>query len=110
MEIKKIVTDKILTVELSGRLDAVTSLDLDGELKKSFDGMDKIIFDLKDLNYIASAGLRILLKYQKKSEKEGLLMTIKNVQPEVREVLDMTGFSDFLNIEENSEKKLSISF
>ena len=56
MEIKKIVTDKILTVELSGRLDAVTSLDLDGELKKSFDGMDKIIFDLKDLNYIASAG------------------------------------------------------
>ncbi len=110
MEIKKFVEDKTLTVELIGRLDAVTSLELDKVLKDSFAGIKKIIFDLTNLNYIASAGLRILLKYQKQSDKNGCEMQIKNVQSEVRDVLNMTGFSDFLNISDGASKKLSIEF
>ena len=62
----------------------------------------------KELEYLSSAGLRILLKTQKKMQRQGD-MTIKNVQAGVREVLDMTGFSDMLNIEDNAKRKLRIS-
>ena len=109
MEIKKVLNEKILTVELVGRLDAVTSLELDKDLKTSLNGVDEIIFDLGSLEYIASAGLRILLKYQKQVNGFGGEMKIKNVRPEVQEVLDMTGFSDFLNIVDG-KKKLSLEF
>ena len=110
LNIKKNVEGGILKVDLIGRLDAVTSIDLDEELKDSLDGVKRIVFDLEKLNYIASAGLRVLLKYQKFAEKNILKMEIKNIQAEVREVFDMTGFSDFLNIVDKNVKKLSIDF
>ena len=110
MEIKKTLNEKILTVALIGRLDAVTALDLDKDLKPSTADIKELNFDLKNLDYIASAGLRILLKYQKLMDKEGKEMKIKNVKTEVREVLDMTGFSDFLHIVDSKPKKLSIEF
>ena len=110
MEIQKQIEGATLTVALIGRLDAVTSMDLDKELKASLTGVRELIFDLKALEYIASAGLRILLKYQKLMDKNGNEMKIKNVKVEVREVLDMTGFSDFLHIIDGKAKKLSIEF
>ena len=110
MEIKKQLNDSTLTVALIGRLDAVTAMDLDKELKTSLNGVKELIFDLAQLDYIASAGLRILLKYQKLMDKNGNDMKIKNVKVEVKEVLDMTGFSDFLNIIDSKAKKLSIEF
>ena len=110
MEIQKQMKDSTLTVSLIGRLDAVTSMDLEKELKASLDGVKELIFDLAQLDYIASAGLRILLKYQKLMDKNGNDMKIKNVKVEVKEVLDMTGFSDFLNIIDSKAKKLSIEF
>ena len=110
MEIKKNQSGDSLVVELIGRLDAVTAMDLDKELKASLNGVKELIFDLAQLDYIASAGLRILLKYQKLMDKNGFEMKIKNVKAEVKEVLDMTGFSDFLNIIDSKSKKLSLEF
>ena len=110
MDIQKQLNDSTLTVALIGRLDAVTAMDLDKELKASLDGVKELILDLAQLDYIASAGLRILLKYQKQMDKNGTEMKIKNVKVEVKEVLDMTGFSDFLHIIDSKAKKLSIEF
>ena len=110
MEIKKVVEHTTLTVEIIGRLDVVTVPDLDEELKKSIAGMKMWIFDLAKLDYIASAGLRLLLKYQKLADKNVCTMKIKNVKKDVREVFVITGFNDFLNIVDNHGKKLSIEF
>ena len=110
MEIKRETNGTTLTVSLIGRLDAVTAPELDKDLKPSLEGMKELIFDLAQLDYIASAGLRILLKYQKLMDKSGNEMKIKNVKVEVKEVLDMTGFSDFLHIIDSTPKKLSIEF
>ena len=110
MEINKIAEGKKLTVELIGRLDAVTAIELQEDLKDSLDEVENLIFDLAKLDYIASAGMRVLLKYQKHFDKIGGEMEIKNVKTEVRDVLDMTGFSNFLNIIDSPAKKLSIEF
>ena len=110
MEIKKVVEGATLTVELTGKLDAVNSINLDTELENSVIGMKILIFDLAKLDYIASAGLRVLLKYQKKAARNDCKMKIKNVKGEVREIFYTTGFSDFLNIVDDSVKRLSIEF
>ena len=111
MEIKKNLIDENLTVELVGRLDAVTAIDLEKDLRTSISSIKSLTFDLAKLDYIASAGLRILLKYQKTIDKNGGNMTIKNVKPDVKEVLDMTGFSDFLNIVDDTQsKRISLEF
>ena len=110
LEIKKIVENKTLTVELAGRLDATTSPELDKELEESLEGIKNLVFDFAELSYIASAGLRTLLKYQKQTDKHDCTMQIKNVSPEVREIFEITGFIDFLNIVEVPIKKLSIEF
>ncbi|MBQ3443394.1 MAG: STAS domain-containing protein, partial [Selenomonadaceae bacterium] len=62
-----------------------------------------------DLEYISSAGLRTLLKLQKRMDKQGS-MKIRNIRQNVREVLDMTGFSDFLTIADDKKSKFSVSF
>ncbi len=108
MDIIKERDGENLTVKLTGRLDAVTAMQLDKELAGELAGVKTLTLDLAQLNYVASAGLRILLKTQKKMTRQGN-MSIKNVQAGVREVLDMTGFSDMLNIEDNSKRKLRIS-
>lgn len=110
MEIKKVVEGETLTIEIIGELDATTAIKLDTELKDSVIGMKKLIFDLAKLNYIASAGFRVLLKYQKQADRNNCTMKIKNVKSEIREIFYMTGFSDFLNITDDSVKKLSIEF
>ena len=107
MEIKKIADGSALTVQLIGRLDAVTALELDKSLK--LDGITDLTIDLTDLEYISSAGLRTLLKLQKRMDKQGA-MRIKNIRENVREVLDMTGFANFLTIAEDKKAKFSVSF
>ena len=86
-----------LTVTLEGRLDTITSPQLDEELEGSIEGVKHLIFDMKDLTYISSGGLRVLLKYQTAMKKNG--MTVKNVRKEIMSVLNITGFNKFLNIE-----------
>ncbi len=110
MEIQKQADGAKLTVALIGRLDAVTAIQLDKELTKSLGGVKDLTFDLEKLDYIASAGLRILLKTQKKMNTQGD-MRIKNIKREVREVLEMTGFARLLTIEDTpTEKKLTLGF
>lgn len=95
MEIKKNRNDSNLEVALSGRLDAITAIELDKNLRGELDEIESLTFDLKELEYIASAGLRILLKFKKHMDNQGS-MKVVNVKPDVREVMDMTGFSEFL--------------
>ena len=110
MEIKQKRDGEKLTVQLNGRLDAVTAIQLDKEILKVIDGVEDLTMDFADLAYIASAGLRILLKLQKRMNTQGNFKII-NVKPDVREVLDMTGFSRLLTIEDTSaSKKLSFNF
>ena len=107
MEIKQLTEGSKLTIQIIGRLDAVSALELDKSLK--LDGITDLTVDLAELEYISSAGLRTLLKIQKKMDKQGA-MRIKNIRDNVREVLDMTGFSDFLTIEDEKKAKFSVSF
>jgi len=110
LEIKKIIEHRTLTIELAGRLDAITSPELDKELESSLEGIKNLVLDFAELDYIASAGLRVLLKYQKQTDRLDCTMKIKNVNHEVREIFDITGFIDLLNVEDVPIKKLSIEF
>lgn len=104
MEIKKNLDGSNLTVALIGRLDAVTAIELDKNLVKQISDVENLTLDLKELDYIASAGLRILLKLKKIMDGQGTMKVI-NVNTTVREVMDMTGFSDLLLPDE--EKKFA---
>lgn len=98
MEIMKESHDTDLTLKLRGRLDTSTAPELEGELKTCLEGVQSLTLDLKELEYISSAGLRVLLSAQKVMNKQGS-MVVRNVNPIVRDVFDITGFSDFLTIE-----------
>ena len=109
MEIKKIPNGSSMTVQVIGRLDAVSALTLDKDLNAALNGIFDLTVDLADLEYISSAGLRTLLKIQKRMDKQGS-MRIRNIRENVREVLDMTGFSNFLTIDEDKKTKFSVTF
>lgn len=109
MEIKKISDGSALTIYISGRIDAATALQLDKDLQATLGGVSDLTVDLADLEYISSAGLRTLLKIQKRMDRQGA-MRIRNIRENVREVLDMTGFSNFLTIAEDKKAKFSVSF
>ena len=87
-----------LFVGLEGRLDTVTAPQLENELKESLDGITELVIDAEKLEYISSAGLRVLLSAQKIMSKQGS-MVVKNVSEEVNEIFEVTGFSDILTIE-----------
>ncbi len=87
-----------LTVMPEGRLDTVTAPSLEEELKANLDGIEKLILDFQALEYISSAGLRVLLMAQKTMNKQGS-MVIRNVNETIAEVFEITGFADMLTIE-----------
>ncbi len=87
-----------LTVALEGRLDTTTAPKLEQELRGSIEGLTGLVLDLAKLDYISSAGLRVLLAMQKIMNRQGE-MKIKNVNETVMEVFEVTGFSDILTIE-----------
>ncbi len=88
-----------LTLTISGRLDTNSSPKLEAELKQSIGGVSALIFDFSDVEYISSAGLRVLLAAQKVMNRQGS-MKLTGVKPDVMEVFEITGFSDILTIEE----------
>lgn len=98
MEIVKNPEGKKLTVAVSGRLDTTTAPQLEAEFNSSLDNYDELVFDMKELEYVSSAGLRVILSAQKKMGTKGG-MIIQNVNDEIMEVFDITGFSDILNIQ-----------
>lgn len=97
MTISKHVNNHQLEIKLSGRLDTITSPELEAELKQSLDQITDLSFDFSDLEYISSAGLRVLLATQKVMNKQGE-MVIYHVNDMVKEVFEVTGFIDILTI------------
>lgn len=98
MTINKNANGSDLTIALDGRLDTITAPQLDDELKTSLAGVKKLVIDLGKLEYISSAGLRVLLSAQKVMNKQGE-MVVKNVSEEIKEIFEVTGFVDILTIE-----------
>lgn len=97
IEIKRNAEETI--IELAGRLDTTTAPALDNTISRDIADTKKLILDLKSLEYISSAGLRVLLSAQKKMQKIGSMKVI-NVCEAVMEVFEMTGFADILTIEQ----------
>ena len=96
IEIKKQGSEAI--IEVAGRLDTITAPVLEQTVGENLEGVQSLILDMKGLEYISSAGLRILLSAQKKIQSFGTMKLI-NVCEEVMEILEMTGFADILTIE-----------
>ena len=88
-----------LTIRLGGRLDTTTSPMLEKEYDESLKGVKELVFDFAELEYISSAGLRVLLAAQKIMNKQGS-MVIANTSDEIKEIFDVTGFSDILTLED----------
>ena len=97
MTINKNLNGNQLTIALEGRLDTTTAPELEAELKMSLDNVNSLIFDLDKLDYISSAGLRVLLSAQKIMSKKGG-MKVTHVNEIVQEVFEVTGFADILDI------------
>ena len=98
MTIEKNLNGTELTVAVVGRLDTGTAPDLEVVLKESFEGITKLILDFEGLEYLSSAGLRVILQAQKTMNKQGE-MIIKNVNETINEIFEVTGFVDILTIE-----------
>ncbi len=97
MEIYRETNGSTLCLALSGRLDTYTASQLDTEIKNSIDGITRLELDFAEVDYVSSAGLRVLLATQKTMQKQGELV-LKNVPDAVMEVLEITGFVDILTI------------
>lgn len=98
MTIKKTLNGSELTVCLTGRLDTTTAPQLEAELKRSISGVIELVFDFATLEYLSSAGLRVLLAAQKVMNKQGT-MVIRNVNDTIQDIFEVTGFCDILTIE-----------
>lgn len=98
MNIIKTSADKTLNIALEGRLDTTTAPQLEAELKQSIGDSTELILDFAKLEYLSSAGLRVLLAAQKVMNKQGK-MVIRNVNDVISEVFEVTGFADILTIE-----------
>ena len=98
MNIKKKKDAGTLNVIISGRIDTSTAPELDESVNQNLDDVNELILDFKDVNYVSSAGLRVLLSLHKKMSAKGG-MVVKNVNETNMEIFDFTGFADILNIE-----------
>ena len=98
MTINKKQNGSALEIALEGRLDTMTAPELEAELNSSLKSADSLVLDFSKLNYISSAGLRVLLSAHKTMCVKGG-MKVTNVNEIVREVFDVTGFSDILTVE-----------
>ena len=98
MTINKISEGEKLTLAISGRLDTNSSPKLEAELRQSVNGVTSLVFDFSGVEYISSAGLRVLLAAQKVMNRQGSMKLI-GVSAEVMEVFEITGFADILTIE-----------
>lgn len=98
MTIEKTANGTQLTMTLSGRLDTTTAPQLETQLKESIDGVEHLILDFAALEYLSSAGLRVLLSAQKIMNKQGS-MVVRNVNETIAEIFEVTGFCDVLTIE-----------
>ena len=97
MDIKKTKNDTTLTLAIQGRIDTTTAPQLEAELRSDIDGVTELYLDFTGVEYISSAGLRVLLSAQKLMSRQGK-MVLSHVNESVMEVFEVTGFSDILTI------------
>lgn len=98
MTINKTQNGTELIIAIEGRLDTTTAPQLEEDINASIGGVENLVMDLEKMEYISSAGLRVLLAAHKQMTKQGS-MVVKNVSEIVMDIFDVTGFSDILNIE-----------
>lgn len=98
MTIEKMLEEKKLTIALAGRLDTTTAPKLETELKQNISGVEELVLDLAALEYLSSAGLRVLLSAQKVMNRQGS-MVVRNANEIIMEIFEVTGFVDVLTIE-----------
>lgn len=98
MQLSKKLEGNKLTITVSGRVDTITAPEFEKYINENIESITELILDLKDMSYTSSAGLRVILKAQKLMSAQGSMIVI-NVQDDVMEIFDMTGFSDILTIE-----------
>ena len=99
MEVKFDKQDSNLTVVISGNIDTVTAPELDAKLQENIAGVKDLVLDFAAVDYISSAGLRVILMTNQLMEDVDGNMTVKNVNEDVRDVFEMTGFESLLNLE-----------
>ena len=99
MNIEKKYNEKELTIEVGDRIDTITAPDFENEINDEMGNFDSLIIDFSNLEYISSAGLRVLIATQKKLKPENIPMTIKNVNDTINEIFRMSGFDKILKIE-----------
>ncbi|MBQ7702767.1 MAG: STAS domain-containing protein [Firmicutes bacterium] len=97
MNIEKTIDNGSATFALKGRLDAVTSDELEKELKDALEGLTDLTLDMEGLEYLSSAGLRVLLSVQKVMNVQGEIKLVHVSEP-IMEIFEVTGFTDILNI------------
>ena len=98
MNIEQKKNGSALTLALEGRLDTTTAPQLEGELKSALEGVSDLVFDFEKLDYISSAGLRVLLSAQKTMNKQGT-MKVTHANEMILEIFEVTGFADILTLE-----------
>ncbi len=98
MNIVKTAEGEKLLLQIEGRLDTTTAPQLEEEIKNSIEGVTDLTLDFEKLEYVSSAGLRVLLGAQKTMNKQGK-MVITNVCDDINEVFEITGFSDILTVQ-----------
>lgn len=99
MNIIKEYDDKELVLAVEGRVDTITSQNLEKEINDEFGNFNSLILDFSALEYISSAGLRVLIATQKKLKSDDIPMVIKNVNDAIKEIFRMSGFDKILKIE-----------
>ena len=99
MKINKTLDQNTLTLSLEGRLDTGSAPELEDVLSSSLNNVKTLVLDMEKLDYLSSAGLRVLLSAHKRMSGQAGTMTLRNVGETVKDVFDITGFTDFLNIE-----------
>ena len=99
MNVNSTKNDKTLTVTVVGSIDTVTAPELDKYLQENSEGITEIIFDFAGVDYISSAGLRVIMMTNQSMEECDGTLTVRNVNEDVMEVFEMTGFDSLLNME-----------
>lgn len=98
MQIEQVREEEKLILKISGRLETSTAPELQGVVENELDGVADLWMDLETLEYVSSAGLRVLLAASKKMKARGGNMIVQHVNEEVMEVFEITGFKEILNI------------
>lgn len=99
MEIIKNYNEKELTLSVKGRIDTLTSVEFDGAIQEEYGNFNSLIIDFNDVNYISSAGLRVLIATEKKLDAENIKMVILNVNDEIQKIFKLSGFDKILEIQ-----------